>query len=514
MKKLIPIFSLFIVLLFPIRGKCADFALTAESLQTISYGFESMETATYGGYGFMPLSGEAKQSPYDTFANTNINNLLTNNDITHVYTFDTMDYDTYLATEPWYFSDLNGKTVSREDVRLIEFDNGYYSGRAFVSSDGKLLKRSDIVDSSTLVNLRFGGSVITADDWGLLAVDVSQAVQDVNYSYNYQTQSSAGNLSYYNVTARPGEGGLAGACYSVYISNQYIPGLIVPVNSEANSIINSWYTNDSSLVQYKSLSNVSTNETLSVTPGDFVKNGYHYSYLVRLNANSVPTWFPNMTLLEWFERSSSDYFNYNFGYPDSIYYKVLDGTYVDTFSPTLGKGIRDMDAIYGLDDVVEGVIGNDGISVTPDFDGFNPSLPIGIDNFPYILDWDFPTTITVPIPVGGTIDDAIPDDPAIEQDVPIVIPSEIPDLPIVSGLASRFPFSIPWDIKNMLYGLRGRKVAPSFHISWYIQPLDYTWNFDLDLSAFNAQAEIFRTLVLISFIIGLALFSYRHFFGM
>ena len=99
MKKLIPILSFFIVLLFPIHGRCAEFALTAESLEYISTGLESMEYSSYAQFGFIPLSGEAKQSPYQTFGNTNINNMLTNAGITNVYTFDDLDYDTWNKTK-------------------------------------------------------------------------------------------------------------------------------------------------------------------------------------------------------------------------------------------------------------------------------------------------------------------------------------------------------------------------------------------------------------------------------
>ena len=282
MKKLIPILSFFIVLLFPIHGRCAEFALTAESLEYISTGLESMEYSSYAQFGFIPLSGEAKQSPYQTFGNTNINNMLTNAGITDVYTFDTLDYDTWNDTQTWEeFITLDGKTiVERDDVRIVDFNNGYYQGRAFCSSDGKLLKRADVADAQTLCNIQFGGNSLSQAEWGFLGVDVSQAIQDSNYSYNLQLNRPAGNRSYYSVVARPNNDGFAGVCYSVFVANQYMPGLIVPANTEIGTLIDTWYTNDASLVQYKQLSNVSTNETLSVTPGDYVKNGYHYSYQV------------------------------------------------------------------------------------------------------------------------------------------------------------------------------------------------------------------------------------------
>lgn len=517
MKKLIPLFSLFIVFLFPIHGKCAEFALSAESLEYISTGLESMEYSSYAQFGFIPLSGEAKQSPYQTFGNTNINNMLTNAGITDVYTFDTLDYDTWNDTQTWEeFITIDGKTVvDRGDVRIVDFNNGFYQGRAFCSSDGKLLKRADVADAQTLCNIQFGGNALSQADWGFLGVDVSQAIQDSNYSYNYQTHSTAGNMYYYNVTARPGDGGLPGSVWSCYIANQYIPGLIVPTNGSSGTSISSWYTNNPNLIELKDITNVThlnNDGILSVTPGTYTKNGYTYNYQVTLSSRGgIASHAYNGTLLDYFDNSINDYSSYQFGNYSSCVYQYLDGTYVDAFCPTNNVGKMDMTAVYGLDDVIDTTADNViGKGVSPNYGEYNPSLSNdGV--FPLTWDWTFVWDPDLPIPNKRVV--VIEDDPAIEEPIPIIVPSELPDLPIVSGLQSRFPFSIPWDIKNMLYGLRGRSVAPNFHISWYIQPINYTWTFDLDLSAFDAQASIFRNCILISFIIGLALFSFRHFFG-
>lgn len=523
MKKLIPLFTLFVVLLFPIHGKCAEFALTAESLEYISTGFESMEYSSYAQFGFIPLSGEAKQSPYQTFGNTNINNMLTNAGITDVYTFDTLDYDTWNDTQTWEeFITIDGKTVvNRDDVRIVDFNNGYYQGRAFVSSDGKLLKRADVADAQTLCNIQFGGNALSQAEWGFLGVDVSQAIQDSNYSYNYQTHSTAGNMYYYNVTARPGDGGLPGSVWSCYIANQYIPGLIVPTNGSSGTSITSWYTNNPNLIELKDITNVThlnNDGILSVTPGNYTKNGYTYNYQVTLSSRGgVASHAYNGTLLDYFDNTSGDYSSYQFGNYSSCVYQYIDGTYVDVFCPTNNVGKMDMTAVYGLDDVIDTTADNViGKGVSPNYGEYNPSQANeGV--FPLVWDWTMDWDLDLPIPNKGVRPHPGEDDepivvPGITEIIPVPDEEEI-TLPIIEDLQNRFPFSIPWDIKNMLYGLRARAVAPNFHISWYIRPLHYTWEFDLDLSPFSAQAEIFRNCVLISFIIGLALFSFRHFFG-
>lgn len=87
------------------------------------------------------------------------------------------------------------------------------------------------------------------------------------------------------------------------------------------------------------------------------------------------------------------------------------------------------------------------------------------------------------------------------------------NIPILTNLRRRFPFSIPWDIQAIFKGLVAEREAPNFHWSVYIAPIDYTWAVDIDLSQFDSTAALFRTLFLISFIIGLAVFAYNHYFG-
>ena len=83
---------------------------------------------------------------------------------------------------------------------------------------------------------------------------------------------------------------------------------------------------------------------------------------------------------------------------------------------------------------------------------------------------------------------------------------------VVQGLQNKFPFCIPWDIKNCFSKLNsGSREAP--RISWHFNPnsnIDYT--FELDLEDFEAVATLLRTLELIAFIVGLA-FATRYLIG-
>lgn len=86
-------------------------------------------------------------------------------------------------------------------------------------------------------------------------------------------------------------------------------------------------------------------------------------------------------------------------------------------------------------------------------------------------------------------------------------------IPILSNLEKRFPFSIPFDIYNLLQSLNDERVTPYIDETVVIPVVDYEWHIQYDLSEFDDIASLFRTLFLISFIIGLAYFSYDHFFG-
>ena len=86
-------------------------------------------------------------------------------------------------------------------------------------------------------------------------------------------------------------------------------------------------------------------------------------------------------------------------------------------------------------------------------------------------------------------------------------------IPILNNLRYRFPFSIPFDIYDLVSGLAVDREAPSFNWDIYLPVIDYTWEIDFDLSAWNTQAQIFRTCFLILFIIALGMWAYNHFFG-
>lgn len=81
---------------------------------------------------------------------------------------------------------------------------------------------------------------------------------------------------------------------------------------------------------------------------------------------------------------------------------------------------------------------------------------------------------------------------------------DTPARPITSpGLASVFPFCLPFDVYHFFQCLSAAPVAP--HFEWEMQIpgiIDYTWV--IDLSGFNTVAQILRTVELLAFCVGLA----------
>lgn len=125
-----------------------------------------------------------------------------------------------------------------------------------------------------------------------------------------------------------------------------------------------------------------------------------------------------------------------------------------------------------------------------------------------------------PVP-DPTYPDPVPDQPTSENPNESENPQETEPLnPVDTGrpwmlpdLKNKFPFCIPWDIKDCFTLLKSN-VRQAPHISWRFNPphtpIDYTFN--LDLTDFEPVATLLRTLELIAFIVGLA-FVTRYIIG-
>lgn len=136
--------------------------------------------------------------------------------------------------------------------------------------------------------------------------------------------------------------------------------------------------------------------------------------------------------------------------------------------------------------------------------------------------------ITLPVPWGETLPGAIEVIPGLtltdelegnvdldienESDIADQISQEATNAQVVSdqpgdyqvnGLTTVFPFCIPFDLYNFVACLAADPVAPSFTWRFYV-PGICDESIEIDLSEFNAAAQVLRTMELLLFCVGLA----------
>ncbi len=133
-------------------------------------------------------------------------------------------------------------------------------------------------------------------------------------------------------------------------------------------------------------------------------------------------------------------------------------------------------------------------------------------NYPIYYNYEYPT-----YPVTNTYATNIYNyynTPQTGESIGSIADPILPEnIPILSNLEKRFPFSIPFDMYKMLKGLSVPRETPVIDISFTIPRANIDWVIYYDMAPFDDTAHLFRILFLISYIIGLAYFSYDHFFG-
>lgn len=118
---------------------------------------------------------------------------------------------------------------------------------------------------------------------------------------------------------------------------------------------------------------------------------------------------------------------------------------------------------------------------------------------------------TIETVTDGVIADTIEGDLTASGEVAEEEPEFVVDGPIaVSGLTEVFPFCIPFDIYALLSSLSADPQTPVF-TARFVVPGIIDQEFTIDLTPFNAVAQIVRTMELLAFIIGLALVTRERF---
>lgn len=232
-----------------------------------------------------------------------------------------------------------------------------------------------------------------------------------------------------------------------------------------------------------------------------------------------------------FKTTTSSYYGYSFGYCAEwtnsknpmyfggwIYYKAPTRAQFDSY---LGLGDFSDDVVtpfivpgYDLPDTISADKASQSVTryyeVNPNYD---TSEMTTINNYPFTV-----TNTNVPdystnFDYSTDLEDLV-NTPGLGSDIGLIPSTSLPtSLPILQNLQRRFPFSIPWDIYNMLSSLSADRVPPLLEYTITIPVINYDWDISIDFSMYNDVAELFRLCFLILFIIALAIFSYNHFFG-
>lgn len=504
MKKIICFLLIFIILLSPLHIVKASEAitLTQGSIELLNNGIDFLSYSGGVPYGFLPFvfsSEKNYQNVVEDMMQKEDVFIIDGNANIQIRPLTQIEYG---LLENAYFYDDEGNIVSLQELYYGEADNGYFTEKFYCKNDGSIVFQ-DSNSENPYIDVKFGGSELSYLDWQNAYNTLSNDLSSNQYHYSLDG-SSVGDVTYY-ASMGTNAGGRPYSASSLFIANQYQPGIIIP--HERAGIIRNWYCNDLSAVSYTIL--LGSPGDYFVSEGNYTIGNYNYryyiSYLSNVNLNaadmgSYEYWLQNGGNARVFAKTGYTY-NANLLNENVVSYQKIQAN----------DDSIDFTNSYTYDSLEQYIDTLKGIQTYPNSD-FDYTTSISDINYPYVYEIDvaFPD-VAIPFPDSVVIDDTPAIDYPLEETIdPSLITSNIP---IISDLKNKFPFSIPWDIGNLLKGLEAQRTTPYIDTDVTIPGINYTWHIEYDLSDFDGTAELFRTLFLIAFIIGLAYFSYDHFFG-
>ena len=406
-----------------------------------------------------------------------------------------------------HFYDASGNEISLDDLYVCTANNGYYNSVFYIDSDGNVLF-SDPTQTHTLLSLGYNGDIL-GDSWSSLFSELSESITN-NY-YNYYPDSENFGLNTFFIRVGGANRNLTpNYCYHVFVANQYIPGLIVP--SYNGSRVSGWYTNDTSLFDFEvEFGNPNVGFLYAINSGHYTVDNENYSYYIELKPgyNSFRT-----------DVSYLDFVNGN--YQDTNSYAFLLDENAAINAQPLNKRTYPFRRLkedempqlnpneyYDYDELAL-TEAEPALELDP---SYVPASELSPFNYPYYYISDLTNIIPSSSPLPG-VNPGINPNPSPSGALGTIDPSVLGNnIPFISNLERRFPFSIPFDIYNLLSGLAVNRQTPFIDTTIHIPAVNIDYHLQLDLHEFDNIASLFRTLFLISFIIGLAYFSYEHFFG-
>lgn len=529
-----------IVFFLPLKVNANSVTLPQTTLDTIALGNSDLLSSGFSAYGVYQNSSITQSQLANMFATASNNPVIEG---VKLYTVDSSQYDVRILTseEIETFSLIypnlytaGGSSVSWDDVFYVTYDNGVFNGHLYVDSNGNILNFSPSNNVlKTAFDLGFGGSVLDLSDITNIYGDIASALNE--QQFNYATSDIDlvnNNISLLVSTGYTWQDG-RGYCHSyAYL---YIPNCYTSPNVKGNS------TSNSSYIAYFNDMNVDftfLNYGWS-SNGHNLDSSYYVCNFWTSNTTFKGTTYDkrisfvglgsNMTTFEDFRSTNTDYGQYykladnGFEWNDNIYNAIQNDTiysfnYVDAVPISINANPYNFDEIANLKDKLDDT--NWELN-----DSFNPAQTITSENYPFVTEDVFPTVIPSDLPFPNTVTDnpdlPLTDNPALEypQDITqdnadILASFSNLQIPVLSGITKRFPFCIPWDIRDAISLLQYSPTAPAWNFDWKITALGttYTYNFEGDLSDFDSLATIFRRLMLLAVILGLAFWSYKIFF--
>lgn len=535
---------------YSIISHAASITLSPNTLNVIQDGNSNLLNGGLSSYGIFPEN--ASQSDIaNMFVTVSQNPVLLG---TELLTVKSSQYDVRKLTQdeidiysqiyPRLYTSTNNP-IEWNDTYYVKYDNGVFSGQLYVDSNGDILNfKPDNNYTYLAFSLGFGGSTLDLSDITNIYDDIFTQLNEQQFLYNEDYDLVNNTVSYYIVMGYIF--GLQNAedtrvVRSLYIPNVYSDDIYfqssdIRVYQGQNKLYYIYFTYDPSDYIKDVYFSTTSNRDKSyidnyinsyawvprVQTGTYTYNGKTYNYRITIGDSQAFNYAP--IDIESFKVYSGSQRQFVLDYNDFSVDPSLCGDYldIDSYSYIGDSGFTLSDDYYSFDEVQNL---NDKLnSLNWELnDTFNPAQKITATNYPLNNTDTIETVIpnTLPFPDSITSNPPIvlnPDlvyEQSIQPELSVAIDSfQNMGIPFIQGISDRYPFSIPWDIANFISRFNSTPTPPAWNFDWNITvgATTYTKHFEGDLSDFNSLAEIFRNLVLISFIIALCKFSYDHHF--
>ncbi len=529
--------------------------LTQATFEVIEGGMQDMMSIGARYYGISPYS-DAAIAAYEIMGELYMQYYNSNEDTIALWTCDSDD----VVVEPLsnadvfyldslYVVDRLGHSVDLSTCYRVNYDNGYFNGVCYIDQYGDLLyDQLSVEDTKRKVgNIAFGGNLV---EWA-----------DFNNFYEFVANTAAANQMNVLITDENVDfsdlsyfihAGVYQSWYSTDIKQELYVFCPNALDFGDIDLMYSNFGGNETPIQYKFLFNDSANwiceynnignpyTTSNQVWSDFGGqnyDGYSYSHMRHLSCPyRLSDWYS--TSLSFSQFASLNYSDpalhwYLFGYhcpPEATRLELLNkGLRPRPFRPVEPNEEEDPDFEYpnkipeefiDLSDLEE--FSYDPSEETepepnPDFD---PDEEITPDNYPEIVPLPTPFPQPSPIPINGSVPDIdpTPDPLPVIEESPVPMPADdggtFTKIPFISNIQYRFPFSIPWDLKNAIGMLVTPPEAPAWDFVWDITVAGHTYSYHCvgDLSDFDQLARILRMLFLISALVSLAVITYKMYF--